>query len=90
MQSLTRQIFQAILGNGYELQVDRERRGGTGVLLRNARHDEEAFYFFTESNEAQVVETMAWQYCSDSQLANLYPDSTHRKYSLYSNRVQYA
>ena len=77
MQNLTRQIIQAILGNGYELQVDRQRSdGGTGILLHNPQHHEEAFYFFTDTTESQVLETIAWQYCSSTQLHHLFPEAS--------------
>ncbi len=79
MQPLSRQIIQAILGNGYELQVDRHRSdGGTGILLHNPLHHEEAFYFFTDITETQVIQTMAWQYCSATQLNHLYPEGAER------------
>lgn len=79
MQPITRQIIQAILGNGYELQIDRHRKdGGTGVSLHNPQHHEEAFYFFTDDTESQVIETMAWQYCSATQLNHLFPERNSR------------
>jgi hypothetical protein len=90
MKSLTRQIFQAILGNGYEVQVDRQRGDGVSVLLHNPTQNEEAFYFFTDQNESQVVETMAWQYCSDTQLEHLFPDSSQLKGSRYHADLQMA
>jgi hypothetical protein len=91
MQNLTRQILQAIIGNGYEVQVDRRAKGeGTGVLLQNHNNREEAFYFFNDQTEGQVVETLAWQYCSDSQLAQLFPEESSRKMSLYASDYEFA
>ncbi|MEM6458628.1 MAG: hypothetical protein AAF710_04485, partial [Planctomycetota bacterium] len=47
-------------------------RGGRGVRgtrlwLVNRRQDEEAFYYFDRETERQVIETLAWQYCTPTQ-----------------------
>ncbi|MEO1235903.1 MAG: hypothetical protein AAFX76_03850 [Planctomycetota bacterium] len=73
MQSVSRQVFQAILSNGYEVKVDRHHDGqGTRLLLFSRLHDEEAFYYFNPETEAQVVETIASQYCSAGQIERIY------------------
>ena len=75
MLTQTRQVFQAVKGNGYELRVDRGGYGnGTMVWLLNRVRDDEAHYFFTASTEAKVVEGIASQYCTADQLGLIYPD----------------
>ncbi|MEM1108554.1 MAG: hypothetical protein AAGH99_07685 [Planctomycetota bacterium] len=73
MLSFTRQVFQAILSNGYEVRADRKQRSdGTMVWLVSQANDEEAFYFFTDDTETQVIKTLAWQYCTATQLTTIF------------------
>jgi len=76
MPNLTRQIFQAIACNGYKVREDRKQRpGGTMVWLISEANNNEVFYFFDDESEADVVETMAWQYCTAAQLETIFEDA---------------
>ena len=69
----TSQVFQAMLSNGYEINLDRDQAdNGTRIRLLNRLRDVEAFFYFNDQTEQQVVENFAWEYCTHTQLDAIY------------------
>ncbi|MEM8738665.1 MAG: hypothetical protein AAGG38_09340 [Planctomycetota bacterium] len=73
MKLLTRRVLHAVIGNGYELKVERsDADRGVRLWLVSRAKNEEVFYFFDSDTELQVVTQMADRYCSQDQKNNIY------------------
>lgn len=71
----TRNVLQAIRGNGFEVDV---RRGGdsVGVLVVDHRRRAESSFSFSAANEVKVVDEIARCFCSVNQRTAIFGDST--------------
>lgn len=75
MRTLSSQVFQAIVGNGYEVRLDRSAPSdGTSVWVIDPGRSHETFYYFNADDECRIVRRLAVQYCTNGQIDAIYAD----------------